>query len=51
MAIQGTQNTHYFSIFQIFQNFFFKFLYEKQNKEKLKRKTNKNMLSKAKHKN
>ena len=48
MVIQGTQvpmyiNTHCFCIFQFF-------LYEKQNKPKLKRKTNKNKLNKAMHK-
>ena len=41
MAIQGTQvpmytNTHYFSIFLIFQFFIIIYFYEKQNKEKLK---------------
>ena len=43
MAIQGTQVPMYtkYTVF-VFFNFFKKFLYEKQNKPKLKRKTNKN---------
>ena len=48
MAIHVTQvpmytNIHYFCIFQIF-------LYEKQNKPELKRKTKENKLNKAMHK-
>ena len=48
MAIQGTQvpmytNTHCFCIFLIFQSYFILFLYEKQNKSKLKK------INKQKH--
>ena len=51
MAIQGTQvpmhtNTHCFYIFQ----FFYLFLYEKQNKAKLKRKQPKTSWTKTMHK-
>ena len=54
MVIQDTQvpmytNKHCFCIFLIFQ-FFFLFLYEKQNKAKTEKKINKNMLNKAMYK-
>ena len=52
MAIQGTQVLMYteHTLFLYFSDFFliFLFLYQKQNKQKLK--INKNMLNKAKHK-
>ena len=53
MVIQDTQvpmytNIHCFCIFLIFQ--FFLFLYEKQNKAKTEKKTNKNMLNKVMYK-
>ena len=54
MAIQGTQvpmytNMHCFCIFLIFQKKKL-FLYEKQNKTKLKKKISRNMLRKIMHK-
>ena len=52
MAIQGTQVPMYtkHTLFLYFSDFsiFILFLYQKQNKQKLK--INKNMLNKAKHK-